>query len=290
MKMFKKIGVLSICTAVAFAAVACTAQKTPSPTEAAKATNAPSAKIVLVGSTSVEPLAQEITKAYKAKNANAQIEIQAVGSSAGIKAAMDGTASIGMSSRELKGEEKASLTEYVIAKDGIAVIINPANDVGNLSPQQVTDIFMGKIKNWSEVGGSGGEIIVVSRESGSGTRTAFEELLKVEVEKDGKKMSGLVANAIQAEGNGAIKSNIASKKGAIGYVSLGYLDGSIKTVKINNVTPSEATILDGTYSISRPFLLLTKGAASGEAKKYIDFILSGEGQEIVGKNHYIKVK
>ena len=247
-------------------------------------------KIVLVGSTSVDPLAQKLAESYKASNPGVEIEIQAVGSSAGIKAAIDGSATIGMSSRELKEEEiSEGVTPHVICKDGIAVVVNPENPVQNLTKEQVQKIFLGEIKNWKEVGGNDEEILVVSRESGSGTRGAFEEILKIEKEVEGKKVSGLVENALQAEGTGAIKANVASKANSIGYVSLGYIDDSIKTLKVEGVDATAENILSGTYPVARPFVLVTKGEVSAVDQSFLDFIMSSEGQAEVEKDGYIKV-
>lgn len=247
-------------------------------------------KIVLVGSTSVDPLAQKLAESYKASNPGVEIEIQAVGSSAGIKAAIDGSATIGMSSRELKDEEiSEGVTPHVICKDGIAVVVNPANPVQNLTKEQVQKIFLGEIKNWKEVGGNDEEILVVSRESGSGTRGAFEEILKIEKEVEGKKVSGLVENALQAEGTGAVKANVASKANSIGYVSLGYIDDTIKSLQVEGVDATAENIVSGTYAVARPFVLVTKGEVSPVDQAFLDFVMSSEGQAEVEKDGYIKV-
>lgn len=251
-----------------------------------------SEKISIVGSTSVQPLAQELADEYS-KN-GAQIDIQGVGSGAGIKAITDGTCDIGTSSRELTAEEKATgLKEYVIAYDGIAVVFNPKNTVSNLTVDQVAKIFKGEIKNWKEVGGEDKEIIVVSREAGSGTRTAFEELMKVQkdAEKDGKtvKVSALYEKAQVAEGNGAIKQNIASKENAIGYISIGFIDSTLKTSKIDGVDATEANVKAKTYKVMRPFLMLTKGEEKPGTKAFINFIMGDAGQKIVSEK-YITIK
>ena len=251
---------------------------------------APSSKIILVGSTSVDPLAQKLAEAYKAKTPDVEIEIQAVGSSAGIKAALDGSATIGMSSRELKEEEIAEgANPLIICRDGIAVAVNPENPVQNLSKDQVQKIFMGEITNWKEVGGNDEEIIVVSRESGSGTRGAFEEILKIEKEVEGKKISGLVQTALQAEGTGAVKANVASKANAIGYVSLGYIDETIKTVQVEGADATAENIVAGTYPVARPFVLVTKGEISETDQAFLDFVMSSEGQAEAEKDGYIRV-
>lgn len=249
-------------------------------------------KISIVGSTSVQPLAQELADEYS-KNGT-QIDIQGVGSGAGIKAIQDGTCDIGTSSRELTAVEKATgLKEYIIAYDGIAVVFNPKNTVSNLTIDQASKIFKGEIKNWKEVGGEDKEIIVVSREAGSGTRTAFEELMKVQkdAEKDGKtvKVSALYEKAQVAEGNGAIKQNIASKENAIGYISIGFIDSTLKASKIDGIDATEANVKAKTYKVMRPFLMLTKGQENPATKAFIDYIMGDAGQKIVSEK-YITIK
>jgi len=154
-------------------------------------------------------------------------------------------------------------------------------------------IFKGEIKNWKEVGGEDKEIIVVSREAGSGTRTAFEELMKVQkdAEKDGKtvKVSALYEKAQVAEGNGAIKQNIASKENAIGYISIGFIDSTLKTSKIDGVDATEANVKAKTYKVMRPFLMLTKGEEKPGTKAFINFIMGDAGQKIVSEK-YITIK
>lgn len=246
-------------------------------------------KIVLVGSTSVDPLAQKLAEAYKLANPGAEIEIQAVGSSAGIKAVLDGSATIGMSSRELKEEEIAEgANPLVICQDGIAVVVNNENPVQDITQEQIQKIFMGEITNWKEVGGNDEEILVVSRESGSGTKGAFEEILKIEKEVDGKKVSGLIENALQAEGTGAVKANVASKTNAIGYVSLGYIDDTVKSTKVDGVDASVENIVSGTYAVARPFVFATKGEVSATDQAFLDFVMSSEGQAEAEKDGYIK--
>lgn len=241
-------------------------------------------KLSVVGSTSVAPLAKELMNGYASVAPEIQIDIQAVGSSAGVKATEDGSADIGMASRELKSEESAAgVTATEIAYDGIAVVVNPKNEVGNLSKNQIQQIFKGEITNWKEVGGKDAEIVVISREEGSGTRTAFEEILKLEQKQGDKTISALSAEAQVADSNGSVKSGIASKENAIGYLSLGIVDSTVKALSVDNVACSAQTVIDKTYAISRPLLMLTKGEAQGEAKKFLEYILSDAGQTIVAK-------
>lgn len=236
----------------------------------------------IIGSTSVQHLAEIMAEKFKDKNPDVVINYQGVGSSKGILAAKDGTGDIGTSSRELKEEEKGwGLKEYVIAKDGIAIAVHPDNPVKELTTEQAIKIFKGEITNWKEVGGSDKKIVVLSREAGSGTRGAFEELLKIEDQ--------VVKEALVFDGNGPMKAAIASNQDAIGYVSFGFIDGSIKTLIIDGVEPSVDNVLAGSYPLSRPFIMLTKGDVQGLAKSFVDFVLSDEGQNIVEEEGYIPV-
>ncbi len=238
--------------------------------------------VSIIGSTSVQPLAQSLADEFVSVEPGIQVDIQGVGSTAGVKAANDGTAIIGSASRELKTEEKEwGLTEHVIAMDGIAIAVHPNNSVSDLTKDQAAQIFKGEITNWSEVGGADKEIIVVSREAGSGTSGAFEEILGIEDE--------LSEKALVAEGNGAVKQNIATKEDAIGYVSLGYIDDSIQAVKIDGVEATVENIQAQKYPVARPFLMLTKGDINPETKAFLDYIMSAEGQNIVAED-YISVK
>ncbi|MEA4847579.1 MAG: phosphate ABC transporter substrate-binding protein [Clostridiaceae bacterium] len=279
------VGVFTGCTP---AAPAEPAPAEPAPTEPAD--NGASGSITVNGSTSVQPLADELAKAFKEKNPNATIDIQGGGSGVGIKSATDGVVDIGMSSRDLKPEEK-SLKEFKIAVDGIAVIVNPTNEVKDLSMEQIFKIYTGEITDWKDVGGKAGKITVVTREEGSGTRGAFIELAKIEVTEGDKKVDKTVASAITQGSTGAVITTVAGDPNAIGYASF----GSAKTstdVKILNVDGKECTednIYSGEYKISRPFLMLTKEEPAGLAKAFLDFILSSDGQNIVGSHGYLKV-
>lgn len=236
--------------------------------------------VSVVGSTTVQPVAQDAADAFMAQNPNIQVEIQGVGSSAGVQAAHDGTADIGAASRELKGDElEWGLTEHVIAHDAIAVVINPNNPVENLTLEEVNKIFTGEIENWSEVGGPDEDIIVISREEGSGTRSAFQEIVGFEEPSE---------LALINDGNGAVKANLATQEYGIGYISLGIVDDSVKAVSVDNVTPSLETTKSGEYPISRNLLMITTDDVSESATSYLDFLLSDEGQEIVAE-HYIPV-
>lgn len=233
------------------------------------------------GSTTVQPVAQSIADAFNEIQPDISVEVQGTGSSVGIKSVYEGSADIGTASRELKEEEKAwDLTEHIIAYDGIAIIVHSDNKIENLTQEQIKKIFTGEIKNWKEVGGEDENIIVISREDGSGTRDAFKEILGIE---------DFIPNALISNSNGAVKTTLASKKGGIAYISLGIVDDTVKALNIDNVTPSSETVKNKEYKISRPLLMLTSKNPSDAVKAYIDFVLSDEGQNIVSE-HYITVK
>jgi phosphate transport system substrate-binding protein len=235
--------------------------------------------IQIVGSTSVQPLAEELAQAFMAKNKNVKIFVQGGGSGAGIKAAMTGTADIGTSSRELEPTE-TGVVETVIAKDGIAVIVNKANTVANLTMEQIQKIYSGAITNWKEVGGADMKIQVVNREAGSGTRGAFEEIVLKPAKLDN------TSNCLVQASTGAVQQTVAITKEAIGYISLGSLDkAAVKPVTLNGIECTEKNILAKTYQLQRPFLMLTKTAPTGVVKAFLDWVVSPEGQKLVGKEY-----
>jgi len=226
---------------------------------------------------------------YEKTHSNVKITISGTGSGDGIKGASEGTYEIGMSSRDLTPVEIGSgLDPLVVAIDGIAVIVNNGNSISGLNMAQIKDIYTGAISRWEQLGaaanGKTGGIAVVSREPGSGTRGAFQELIKF---ADGE----LVRNAIIFDGTGAIKSAIAGNADAIGYISLGSVDASIKALSVDGIAASNDNVKAGTYKIARPFILVTrKGAAlTPAAKAFLDWTMSDAGQTIV-KRSWISVK
>ena len=226
------------------------------------------------------------------KNPGVTIAVQGNGSSAGIKAATDGSAALGMSSRELKEEEKGSITPTTLCMDGIAVVVNKENTVANLTKDQISQIFKGEITNWKDVGGPDEEILLVSREAGSGTRGAFEEICKLtEKNADGNEVS-LVdeSKAIIADSTNAVSTTVSTKKNAIGYISLGSYDSSLVTaLDVDSVACTQENIVAGTYSIARPFLLISGPATDDVAKAFLDYAMSAEGQAVVAEHKYIPV-
>jgi phosphate transport system substrate-binding protein len=242
------------------------------------------------GSTSVQPLAEELAKAFNTKDPKVRIDIQGGGSGVGIKSANDAVVDIGMSSRNLKEEEK-NLREFKIAIDGIAVIINPTNGITNLTMEQIQKIYIGEITDWSQIGGKSGKITIVTREEGSGTRGAFVELTGVEVKENNKKVDKTVTSAITQASTGAVVTTVASDPNAIGYASYGIVkeNAAIKLISVEGAETSAENIYAGSYKISRPYLMLTKEEPTGAVKEFIDFILSADGQAVVESHGYLKV-
>ena len=238
--------------------------------------------IEMGGSTSVAPLMELLAEGYSKVKPNIKVNINPTGSGDGIKNA-GVLYQVGMSSRELTPAESGQgLKEDIIAIDGIAVIVNTACPVTNLTVDEIRDIYTGKITDWSQVSGGAktGRIAVVSRESGSGTRGAFEELIN---------FKELVAGATESTSTGAIKAGIAQNQDAIGYISLGSVDNTIKPLSVDNIAASNANVLNGTYKIARPFICLSNNTIHAESKAFLDWIMTSDGQAIV-KTSWIPVK
>ena len=248
-----------------------------------KASNGDSVTISISGSTSVGPLMEKIQEKYEEENSNVTLEIQQNGSGAGIKDVISGISEIGMSSRELKDEEKTSVQGTTVAYDGIALLVNPNNPVKNISLDDVRKIYTGEITNWKELGGKDSPIVVVSREEGSGTRDAFQEIV-------GYKSEELKKDATISDGSGAVKTTVAGNENAIGFASFEYIDNTVSALSVNDVERTAENVKAGQYKISRPFILVTKeDTLTEEGQKLIDFVLSNEGQQIVEENKLITI-
>lgn len=248
-------------------------------------------KVVVAGSTSVQPLSEELAAAFMEANGDMTVEIQGGGSGQAAVSLADGIADIGALSRDVKDEEKSTITkEYIIAKDGVAVIVNTDVTVTDLTLEQIRSIFIGEITNWKEVGGADQAITVVSREEGSGTRGAFTELTKV-MEKDsaGNEVDSTSKNAIIQPSTGAVLQAVGSTPGSIGYVSMEALDDSVIALEVAGVAISKETVLDGSYAISRPFIYAVAAEVSEAAQSFIDFVMSEEGQALIEENGFIPV-
>ncbi len=244
-----------------------------------------SGSISMVGSTSMEKLANALSEAFMEKYPDVTVTAEFVGSGAGVEAVTNGTADIGNSSRSLKDEEKAAgVVENVVAIDGIAVCVDPANEVANLTKEQLTNIYNGTVTNWKEVGGADEPIIVIGREAGSGTRGAFEELVDL---VDGCKYAN------ELDSTGAVIAKVASTPGAIGYASLDALDDSVKALSLEGVEATAENIKAGNYFLSRPFVMATKGEISEQndlVQAWFDFVLGDEGQQVASEVGLITVK
>ena len=227
------------------------------------------------GSTSMESVVKALGEAFMELNPGVTVNYSGTGSGTGIQSAIDGTCDLGLSPRALKDEEKQNgAVENIVALDGVAVVINPANGVEDLTVEQIAQIFTGEITNWSELGGTDGEIAVFGREAGSGTRGAFEEIVGVE---DACKYTN------EYSSTGDVIGNVASNPNAIGYASLSAVNDTVKAVKVNGVAPSEDTVKDGSYEIQRPFVMVTKeGAELSEATQaFLDFAMSADAADII---------
>lgn len=258
-KSFKKMGCLILCMAFMCGVMAGCAQNEGVATD---------------GSTSMSKVIGALGEAFK-NETGITVTYNATGSGAGIQAVLEGRCDIGLSSRDLKDEEKAKgLEGTVLAYDGIAVVVNPSNPVSDLSVQTIASIFRGEIKNWSEVGGNDAEIVLIGREAGSGTRDGFESITETEDQCDYRQ---------ELTSTGDVITAVAGNPAAIGYASLASVKESVKPLNVDGITPSEATIKDGSYLIQRPFVLVTKGdrALEESAQRFFDYVTSKEAAGII---------
>lgn len=227
------------------------------------------------GSTSMEKVIGALGEAFTNDNSGITFTYNPTGSSSGITAVSEGRCDIGLSSRALKDEEKAAgLAETVLAYDGIAVIVNPENPVDGLTLEQIAAIYTGEITNWSEVGGADAEIVLIGREAGSGTRDGFESIT-------GTGDACLYRQELTSTGD--VITTVSQNPDAIGYASLASVKDSVKAVSVDGVTPTEATVKDGSYAIQRPFVLVTKTGAelSAAAQLFFDYITSAAAADII---------
>jgi len=247
-------------------------------------------KISISGSTTVLPIAQKAAEVYMKMNPGAvSISVSGTGSGDGLKALAEGSIDIADSSRaakdkELKlAEEKGvKLVSHVVALDCIVPVVNPANTAADLTMAQLKDIYTGAIKNWSEVGGADGPIVVISRDSSSGTFEVWNELVlhKERVRPDAQ---------LQAS-NGAVAQAVASNKYAIGYVGIGYLSNDLKGLTVGGVAASADAARDKSYPVSRELYMYTNGEPTGAVKAFIDFVMGAEGQKIAGEEGFVPVR
>jgi phosphate transport system substrate-binding protein len=242
--------------------------------------------IVIKGSTTVLPIAQGTLEAFMKKHPDVQMSLSGGGSGEGIKALIDGTTDIADSSREIKKEEielaaskGVKPVAYVVANDAIVPVVNPKNKVKNLSVDQLSQIYQGKITNWKEVGGEDLKIVVISRDSSSGTFESWDHFVM--------KKARVAPQAQMLASNGAIVTAIAKNRYAIGYLGIGYVNKSVKGLQVNGITASVQTALSKEYPFSRELYMYTNGEAKGDVAKYLDFVKSAEGQKIVVKEGFV---
>ena len=245
--------------------------------------------IVIKGSTTVLPVAQAALEAYMKANPGVNISLSGGGSGEGIKALIDKSANIANSSREIKGNEVelakskgVNPVETIVAVDAIVPIVNPRNKVANLTIDQLSQIYQGKITNWKEVGGDNLQIVVVSRDSSSGTFEAWSEMVLHKAK--------VAPRAQMQASNGAIVQAVSKNKYAIGYIGLGYIDKAVRPLTVNGVQATTATALSKEFPIARPLYMYTSGKPAGETAKFIDFILSPAGQKLVAGAGYVPLK
>lgn len=227
------------------------------------------------GSTSMESVIGSLAEAYMAENPNVTVTYNPTGSGSGITAVSEGRCDIGLASRALKDDEKASgLTETILALDGIAIIVNNSNPVNDLSLEQIAALYTGEVTNWSEVGGADAPVVLIGREAGSGTRDGFESITGTE---------DLCQYRQELTSTGDVITTVSTNPNAIGYASLSAVSDSVKTVTVNGVAPSEETVLSGDYLVQRPFVMATRNTEplSEAAQAFFDYALSSEAAPII---------
>lgn len=244
-----------------------------------------SGTVVITGSTSVDKILNDMIDEFQAINPDVTINYTGTGSSAGIADTLAGSNDLGASSREVKEEEKAdNIKEVVFAHDGIAVITNPANPVADISVENLAKIYSGEITNWNQLGGNDAPIVLVSREGASGTRSAFEELIKLE------DAGGLSEDAMVVEGNGNVQTSVAGNENAIGYVSFSFIDDTVKALTVESVEATAENAKAGSYPLSRPFLFVyDENNYTPQTQAFVEFALSDDGQSYVEAHGGIKI-
>ena len=246
-----------------------------------------SIKLQIAGSTTVLPIAEECARIFMGKHPGSRIDVSGGGSSHGVKSVADGTVDIGDASRDLKDSEKEAhpnLVPCAVAKDGVAVAVHPKNPVTDLTMEELQKIFTGEITNWLDVGGVDAEIMVVSREEGSGTRDCFESIVLKPIKKE------VTDYAIIQDSNGKMRTSVAGNEMAIGFLSLGYVNSDVRAVRLGGVEPTIASVVSGEYAVSRTLWMITDGKPDADAQAFLDFVLSDEGQKIVSEVHFIPVR
>ena len=282
----KKMIAMTLSVAALLTLTACGASTGPAETTAAAATEAAaettaaaekvSGTVSMAGSTSMQKLCEAMMESFQEAYPDITVTAEYTGSGAGLEALAGGKTDIGNASRALKdGEKSSGAVENIVAIDGIAVITDKANTVLDLTTEQLADVYTGKITNWKDLGGEDAAIVVIGREAGSGTRAAFEELLKVDDQ---------CAYAQELDSTGGVLAKVAATPGSIGYVSLHVVDGTVSPISLNGVAPTEENIVAGSYMLSRPFVMATMGTINEQneaVKTWFNYVQSDEGKTVI---------
>ena len=244
-------------------------------------------KLQIAGSTTVLPIAEECARIFMEKHPGSRVDVAGGGSSHGIKSVADGTVDIGDASRDIKDSEREAYPELVphaVAKDGVAPVVHPSNRINALTMEELQQIYTGEITNWKDLGGSDAEIVVVSREEGSGTRDCFESKVTKPIGEE------ITQHAIIQDSNGKVRATVAGNEHSIGFLSLGYVNHEVKALTLNGVEPTVETVLSGEYAISRTLWMITKCEPDYAEEAFLDFVISEEGQRIVEEVHFIPLR
>lgn len=241
-----------------------------------------SAGLTLSGSTSLQPLAEKWAEAYRPGHGLLSIAVQGGGSTAGVQATVSGTAQIGMVSRALTLEERAQVHGVVVARDAIAIVVHPTNPVVDVSTDDVRDLYAGTIASWRPLGGPARPVTLITREEGSGTRTAFEGLVM--------QRAVIAAGALVQDSTGAVRQMVSSDPAAIGYISLGLVDSSVKALRLNHIAPTEQNVDEARYALIRPFLFALRGEPSRDAAEFIAWIHGPEGATLTRAEGFLPPK
>ena len=282
--MRKVLGILLSCVLAVGLFAGCSNTQTENPgQDAGKEEQKLSGSVATDGSTSMAEVINGLGEAFTTENPGVKFTYNPTGSSSGITAVSEGRCDIGLSSRALKDEEAATLTGTTLALDGIAVIVNKNNPVSDLSLEQIAKIYTGEITNWSQVGGQDGEIVLIGREAGSGTRDGFESITETE---------DLCKYRQELTSTGDVIATVSQNPLAIGYASLSAVDDDIKALTVGGVAPTEATVQDGSYVIQRPFVLVTRTGEklSDVAQAFFDYITSDAASSVISDMGAVPVK
>lgn len=237
--------------------------------------------LTLSGSTSLQPLAEKWVEEYGAKHPRLSLAVQGGGSTAGIQAAISGAAQIGLVSREPTAGERDRMSYLSVARDGIALVVHPSNVVNDLTLNEVRDLYSGRAATWHRGGSSDPAVTLITREEGSGTRAAFETLVM--------RGARIAAGALVQDSTGAVRQMVASDPAAIGYLSVGLVDGSVKALRLNGVAATEQNIEQAVYPLTRPFLFALRGQPDAETQRFIDWVRGPEGAAITRRAGFLPV-